>query len=115
MTDKKPKRNYDGNSEACIGCKAFYKTGDIGAPCDTCSYRINEEKEMLKSTDQKPNCGVYPNIFWDKKITFSCNDCGYIMSNIDHKNTVNKYSPEIETEMDFFICPQCGKEAIVLW
>lgn len=41
------KRNYDGNSFACSECKSFYwKTADERAPCDTCEYRINEEKEL---------------------------------------------------------------------
>jgi len=57
----------------------------------------------------------YPDIFWEKKTTFSCTDCGYVMALSDHANTVRKLSEVHETNMDFFTCPQCGKEAIVLW
>jgi predicted RNA-binding Zn-ribbon protein involved in translation (DUF1610 family) len=57
----------------------------------------------------------YPDIFWNKKTTFSCTDCGYVMTGIDHTLTKTKRSEVHETEMSFFTCPQCGKEAIVLW
>jgi len=57
----------------------------------------------------------YPDIFWDKKTTFSCTDCGYVMTEEDHGNVKKKFCPVHETEMNFFTCPQCGKEAIVLW
>ena len=57
----------------------------------------------------------YPDIYWDKKTTFECIDCGYIMTSEDHINVKRKLSPVHGTEMDFFVCPQCGKEAIVLW
>ena len=32
MTEGIQKRNYDGDSEACCGCKAFYRTGDMSVP-----------------------------------------------------------------------------------
>ena len=37
------------------------------------------------------------------------------MTSEDHINVKRKLSPVHGTEMDFFVCPQCGKEAIVLW
>ena len=57
----------------------------------------------------------YPDVFWDKQTKFVCTDCGYVMTPSDHMLTKNKLSEVHETNMDFFICPQCGKEAIVLW
>jgi len=57
----------------------------------------------------------YPDVFWDKKITFSCTDCGYVMTGTDHMLKKHKRSDIHDTKMDFFICPKCGKEAIVLW
>lgn len=58
----------------------------------------------------------YPDVFWDKKVTFSCTDCGYVMTTDDHAHSIKRRKCEIhETEMNFFTCPGCGKEAIVLW
>ena len=57
----------------------------------------------------------YPDFYWDKKTEFGCTDCGYIMTSDDHKQIKRKLSEIHETEMNFFTCPQCGKEAIVLW
>jgi len=53
--------------------------------------------------------------FWDKKTTFTCKDCGYVMSLSDHAEVKQKHSSELETNINYFTCPQCGKEAIVLW
>jgi predicted RNA-binding Zn-ribbon protein involved in translation (DUF1610 family) len=58
------------------------------------------------------DCGKPPE-FWDKKTTFSCTDCGYVMTNDDEPK--REFCEIHETEMDFFTCPQCGKKAIVLW
>jgi len=38
----KKNRVYDGNSDTCADCKAFF---DQNAPCETCKYRIREEQE----------------------------------------------------------------------
>ena len=61
------------------------------------------------------NYTPYDSRFWDKKIAFNCVGCGYVMTPSDHLMTKRKYSVEHETEMDFFTCPSCGNEAIVLW
>ena len=53
--------------------------------------------------------------FWHKFVGFSCEDCGYEMTSVDYDKVKREFSEEIETEMDFFTCPQCGKRAIVLW
>jgi len=34
-------KNYNGESEACLGCKKFYRDTDDKAPCDVCLYRIH--------------------------------------------------------------------------
>jgi len=57
----------------------------------------------------------YPDTFWEKQIRFVCTDCRYAMTTVDHKHIERKWSEIHETDMDFFTCPQCGKEAIVLW
>ena len=57
----------------------------------------------------------YPDVFWNKKTTFSCTDCEYEMTRKDHINVKRKFDSMHDCEMDFFTCPQCGKEAIVLW
>ena len=40
------RRNYDGESESCLDCKRFFATGDMTAPCDTCTYRKKEEESL---------------------------------------------------------------------
>jgi len=57
----------------------------------------------------------YPDVFWDKRTKFVCTDCGYEMTDNDHTQIKKKMCEIHETEMNFFTCPQCGKEAIVLW
>jgi len=57
----------------------------------------------------------YPDIFWDKQTKFVCTDCGYVMTSLDHSNVKRKMSELHGINMDFFACPNCGKEAIVLW
>jgi len=57
----------------------------------------------------------YPDVYWDKRIRFICTDCGYGMTGDDHRKVTRKMSVMHDTEMDFFTCPTCGKEAIVLW
>ena len=47
------RRNYDGYSETCLDCKRSF---DWDAPCNTCEYRIREEKSLSESTkDPKVN------------------------------------------------------------
>ena len=57
----------------------------------------------------------YSDTFWVKRVVFACTDCGYIMTGEDHAQTRYEYSAVHDTEMSFFVCPTCGKEAIVLW
>jgi hypothetical protein len=40
------RRNYNGYSEACLDCKRFF---DGVAPCNTCEYRIQEERLLLEN------------------------------------------------------------------
>ena len=57
----------------------------------------------------------YSDTFWVKRVVFACTDCGYEMTMTDRAHTITKYSEIHDTEMSFFVCPTCGKEAIVLW
>ena len=87
--------------------------------CKTCTRKKiqDQEADILISwycIPLKMEMG-YPDIFWEKKTDFVCPDCGYVMTDEDHKKVMRKECPIHMTEMNFFTCPGCGKEAIVLW
>ena len=45
-------KKYNGESEACLDCKAYFRDTDDGAPCDVCSYRIKEAAEPRKQEEK---------------------------------------------------------------
>jgi DNA-directed RNA polymerase subunit RPC12/RpoP len=46
-------KKYNGESEACLDCKAYFRDTDNGAPCDTCSYRIREAEKLRRVKEGK--------------------------------------------------------------
>ena len=58
----------------------------------------------------------YPYRFWSIRTTITCPKCNTTFpSDITHNRLVKKYVTDIEAEMNFFICPECRYEGIVLW
>ena len=84
------------------------KTTDTGT--GVCSYS-DKNGHVFKTEPKEPE-----ELFWQKKTTFSCPDCGYVMTDYDHQHQIKREMSFVhEIEMDFFTCPECGKKAIVLW
>ena len=73
-----------------------------------------EQTGVCKHRNELVQKGEFaPPTFWNTQTIYTC-DCGYVMTDGNHKMTFIKYCDQLGCQMVYFRCPQCGTASILI-